>query len=101
MNVDLAFLDNDNVAVVLAILIGLYGLNLGRIELPDYIKNLFKNNIFRVVFLSLLLIYNFDRAPHVALVIALVFVITMNQLNQQEAQENFALLEAFRSKLRK
>lgn len=99
MNFDLSFLDNDGVAAVIAIFIGLYGLEMGRIKLPDYIQNLFNNPIFRVVFLSLLLIYNFDKAPHVAFAIALVFVLTMYQLNHQKAQENFAYLESFRSQI--
>lgn len=92
--------NNEYIAVLIALFIGLYALSLGRMKLPDYIRNLFNNNIFRVVFLSLLLIHNFNRSPHVSLAIALVFVITMQYISDQEIKENFAYLESFRAELR-
>lgn len=68
-----------------------------RVELPEYIKTLFRNNIFRIVFLSLLLIYSFNATPYVALAIALVFVLTLYFLNHEETKENFAHLERFKN----
>ena len=100
MNFDLKFLDNEWIAVAIALFVALYGIALSRIELPGYIRNLFNNNIFRIVFLSLLLVQSFDKAPHVALSIALVFVLTMYYLGEQEIKENFAYLESFRAQLK-
>ncbi len=97
MKLDLAFLDNDYVVVALALFLVLYGYAGARMELPGYIRNLFNNNIFRVVFLTLLLMQNFNKAPHVAITVALVFVLTLHFLSEQEVKENFAYLEAFRN----
>jgi len=90
-------LNNDFVTVLLALFIPLYALNLGKMELPCYIRNLFNNTIFRIVFLSLLLVYRFENAPHVALSVALVFVLTLDYLGNRETKENFAYLESFQN----
>jgi len=100
MKLDLSILDNQYVAALLAIFLGVYGIAAARMELPDYIKNLFNNNIFRIAFLSLLLTQNFDRAPHVAITVALIFVLTIHYLSEQEIKENFAYLEAYRNTIR-
>jgi hypothetical protein len=81
-------LENEYVVIGLALFIGLYGLALARIPLPNYIRNLFNNNLFRVFFLSLLLINNFERAPHIAVIVALVFVLTLEYLSNVEQEEN-------------
>ena len=94
-------LDNNWVAAALALFIVLYALNLGRMQLPCYIKNLFKNTPFRILFLSLLLVYRFEKAPHVALTVALIFVLTLDYLSAEETKENFAYLEAFRNEKRR
>jgi len=86
------FLDQEYVAVAIALFIPLYALSLSRIKLPDYIQNLFGNTIFRIVFLSLLLIFRFDNAPHLAFAIALIFVLTMENISTMEVKENFNLL---------
>jgi len=93
-------LDNDWVAGLLWLFIVLYGLALGKMELPSYIRNLFNNTLFKIVFLSLLLVYNFKKAPHVALTVALVFVMTLDYLNVEKTKENFAYLEAFENERR-
>jgi hypothetical protein len=89
MSLDLASVLNNNYAVaIFALFITVYA-SLERVSLPPYVRNLFKNDVFRVVFLSLLLIYNFEKSPHVALFVALIFVLTLHYLNQQESRENF------------
>jgi hypothetical protein len=87
--------DNEIIAVIVALFVVLYAFNLGKMQLPCYIKNLFNNTIFRILFLSLLLIYNFESAPHVALTVALVFVLTLEYMSHDEIKENFAYLESF------
>lgn len=91
-------LNNDLFVAVMAILLIVYGLTLARVGLPDYIRNLFANNIFRVAFLSLLLIHNFNNAPHVAIIVALVFVLTLEYLSDQELQESMVRVEGFLTK---
>ena len=93
-------LDNDWVTAGLALFVVLYALSLGRMKLPCYIKNLFKNTPFRILFLSLLLIYNFEKAPHVAIAVALIFVLTLDYLSTEETRENFAYLEAFNGQMK-
>lgn len=88
-------LDNSAIIIVLFIFILLYGLNLAKIKLPNYIRNLFNNTIFKIVFLSLLLAYNFKTAPHVAIIVALVFVLTLDYMNHEEMKETFTYLESF------
>ena len=87
-------LDNKFVSAILIILIIVYLAKL-RLGVPTYIRSLFKNDIFRVVFLSLLLIYNFHNAPHVAILVAIFFVVTLHYIGEEETREQFAYLEAF------
>lgn len=96
MKLDLSILDSDAATIGIAVFVALYGLTLGRVQLPEYIRNLFNNGIFRVVFLSLLLVFNFNKQPHVAVAVALVFVLTLHYMNKQEEEENFAYLESFK-----
>lgn len=98
MNLNLSVLNNEYVFLVVVSLLALYGAN-ARVELPDFVRNLFENCIFRVVFLSLLLIYKFDKAPQVATIVAIVFVLTMHHMNQMEARENFQHIEEFQSSI--
>nr|QBK88356.1 MAG: hypothetical protein LCMiAC01_00200 [Mimivirus LCMiAC01] len=93
-------MDNKYVTIILTLFLFLYGYTLSRVALPNYIKNLFNNNIFRIVFLSLLLIYNFDKSPHVALAVSIVFVLTLYYIGEREMKENFAYLEAYANKKR-
>ena len=90
-------LNNEYVVIATALFIGLYGLNLAKVQLPTYISNLFKNTIFRIVFLSLLLVFRFENSPHVALTIALVFVLTLDYLGRRDTKENFDYLEHYRN----
>jgi hypothetical protein len=94
MNFGLSVINNQYFSIILGTLIALYGAN-ARVELPSFIKDLFKNNIFRVVFLSTMLIYKIDSSPNVAFIIALVFVLTMHYINESEIKENFEYVEAF------
>lgn len=94
MNQTLDFLNNEYVTIISAMLVALYG-SREHIKLPNFIKTLFKNNIFRVVFLSSLLVYKFESNPQIALTVALVFVLTMYFIDQQEEKESFAYVGAY------
>lgn len=96
----LGVLDNEYVALGVSMFVALYGIALSRMELPGYLKNLFSNSIFRIVFLALLLIHNYDKAPHIGVAVALIFVLTLEYLSMKEVEENFAYLESFRASRR-
>jgi hypothetical protein len=85
------YLNNEYLLIVLGLVVALYGAN-ARVSLPTFVRNLFNNNIFRVVFLSLLLIYRLDKAPHIALAVALVFTLAMYSISEEEKKENFAVV---------
>ena len=87
--------DNKYVALSVTVLLILYGYMLSRIGLPKYMQNLFNNTIFRIIFLSLLLIYNFDSSPSVALLVAIGFVMTIQYLSKQEMDEAFLSIEQY------
>jgi hypothetical protein len=80
-------LDNKYVTLILTILIFLYAATI-RPELPPYIKVLFKNPIFRILILFLIVLRG-NNNPLFALAIAIAFVTTLTCLNQQKANEAF------------
>jgi hypothetical protein len=82
---NLEFLNNEYFLIATGLLVAVYGA-MSRVELPPFMVSLFKNDIFRVVFLSLLLIYRFEKAPHVALIVALTFILTMNYITEDEVR---------------
>lgn len=92
-------INNEFVSILVTLFIVLYALNLGKVTLPPYVRNLFKNTIFKILFLSLLLIYRFENSPHVALTVAVVFVLVLDFLDANEMKENFAYLESFKSQM--
>jgi hypothetical protein len=74
--------------------------SLGQIDLPIWVADLFKNDIFKIAFLSLIVMIPAKQAPHVAILVAVVFVVTLNYLSQKEMKENFQILESFTGSLR-
>ena len=92
-------LNNKYFVLVLTIFLYLYGFVLSRMEIPQYIKKLFKNNIFRVAFLSLLLVYNFDKSPRVAIIVATVFVLTMYYIGESDKREGFRYFKEYNNNI--
>ncbi len=92
---------NDWIIPIIILFVIIYALNIVKIEMPTYIKNLFRNTIFKILFLSLLLVYTFEKSPYVALLIALVFVIVLDYLTIEETKENFAYLESLKTQVAK
>jgi len=83
-----SFMSNDYVFAILAILAYGYG-QLAKPALPNFMIRLFENDIFRVLFLSLLLFVRFETRPTVALIIALVFVYMLQFIYHKETKEAF------------
>ena len=86
------YIDNDYVVAVLTIVLIAYMSHV-RVELPDAFSSLFKNDIFRVVFLSLLLMTYMKKSPTVSIIIALFFVIVLGRIMADEAKENFQMVK--------
>ena len=84
---DYTYLNNEYVITTLLLFLSVYTYML-QMKVPQWLSNLFKNDIFRVIYISLLLMIPFQRAPHVAIIVALVFVITLHFINRDEAIEN-------------
>ena len=62
--------------------------------IPDFIRLLFTNPIFRIVFLSLLIVFPINKQPIISLTIAFIFVAIMTLINQEEIKENMEYLRA-------
>ena len=60
-----------------------------QIVLPATIRNLFNNDIFKIIVLSLIAIIAGNAKPHVALSIAILFVLTMHYIVKNELNETF------------
>lgn len=81
------YLDNEYVVTALYLVAVLYA-TMAQVELPSFVRELFKNDIFRVMFLSLLLIVRFEQRPSVAVLIVMIYMYTMYLLNRDEVNEN-------------
>jgi hypothetical protein len=92
----LNYVNNQYVLAALTIFTIVYA-SQAQVNLPKWLVKLFKNDIFRVIYLSLLLMIPFETAPHVAIIIAIIFVVTLEFINRQEAKEDFELFEAFQT----
>ena len=75
--------------MLLGIFVVAYGIVLSRIDLSSPIMRLFNNDIFRILFLSVFLIYGFKKTPHIAVIVAIVFVMSMHFLSRLEIEEKF------------
>jgi len=58
-------------------------------KLPNFIVKLFDNPIFRILILSLI-VYNGNKDPQFAIMIAVGFTVTMNMVSKQKLFEGFA-----------
>jgi len=79
--------NNPYTATAISLFLVLYG-SMARPALPNFIKNLFQNDIFRL-FYVFLLAYIGDRNPQVALIVAVVFMVGMGLLADQQVSESF------------
>lgn len=66
----------------------LYG-GLAAPKLPGFIVKLFDNPIFKILILALI-VYNGNRDPAFAIMIAVTFTITLNTISKQKFMEGFA-----------
>jgi len=85
------YANNEYVVAVLTIFAIVYA-SRAQLCLPKRLVSLFKNDIFKIVYLFLLLVVSFKTAPHVAMVVSVVFVVALNLINAHETNENFELI---------
>lgn len=88
--------DNDTLVVFVLLFIALYILLSNNVQMQQYIKQTFNNMLFRVIFLSLILVYIFNKSPCVVIFIALVYVLCYERIKRNEVNENFAYLDALK-----
>lgn len=90
------FLRNEYVTGVVALFVVLYASNVAP-RLPNVVIDLFNNPIFRV-FVLFLVAYVANKNPAVALLVSVAFVVTLNVINRQEAEEGFLdVIDTFNS----
>jgi ABC-type nitrate/sulfonate/bicarbonate transport system permease component len=83
-------LDNPYVKGILSTFMLLYIATV-RPDLPSYVKNLFNNPIFRIVVLFII-VTRANKDPTFSLIVAVTFVITLNFLSVQQAEEAFQVV---------
>lgn len=84
---------SEHLMIFFSLLIALYS-SFIRPDLSPFIKNLFNNNLFRIIIL-LFIAYKANTEPRLAIVIAIAFMSTINMLVQEEMKESFLQLEHF------
>ncbi len=70
------------------------------IQLPHFISSLFKNDIFKFMFLALLLINNLNATPPIALFISIFFILTQDKLDKDDYHNEFDYIEGFQEFLK-
>ena len=75
---------NDYFIAVVAILVVAYGQH-AKLQVPNFMVQLFSNDIFRVFFLSLLLIVRFESRPTVAIILGMVFIYMLKYIQDQSS----------------
>lgn len=76
---------NDYIFVISCILVSLFATK-SKKQLPKVLKDLFKNTLFKIVILSLLLIL-LNKKPHVAILVAIIFVVVMEAISNDELEK--------------
>ncbi len=81
-------LDNKYFSTVVTIGLGLYAALLGP-DLPEPIKKLFSNTLFRIGVLALVVVRG-NQNPTMAIMIAIAFVLTLDYINLASSKEMFS-----------
>ena len=80
--------NNKYVSTAITIGLGLYTALLGP-NLPTFVKDLFKNTLFRILILFLVVVRG-NKDPKMAIMIAVAFVLTLDYVYVKDAKEDFA-----------
>lgn len=85
-NLDIVF-DNKYTSTVLSMFLVIYG-GLAAPKLPKFISDLFATMVFRVLILSLI-VFSANKDARISIMMAVVFIMTMDALRNQKMFENF------------
>ena len=88
--------DNKYVSTAITVALGLYAALLGP-NLPPFVKDLFKNTLFRILVLFLVVIRG-NKDPKMAIMIAVAFVLTLDYIYVKDANEAFEVIENMNNK---
>jgi len=77
--------NNVYISTALGAFLVVYG-GLAGPKLPSFIKNLFKNPIFKVLVLAYIM-YRGNKNPQLSIMIAVAFTVTLNLISEQETKE--------------
>lgn len=83
--------DNKYVSTAITVALGLYAALLGP-ELPQFVKDLFNNTIFRI-FILFIVVVRGNQDPKMAIMIAVAFVLTLDYIYAKSAKETFMAIE--------
>jgi len=83
--------NNKYVSTAITIGLGLYAALLGP-NLPTFVKDLFKNTLFRILILFLVVVRG-NKDPKMAIMISVAFVLTLDYVYVRDAKETFQRLE--------
>ena len=78
--------NNKYVSTAITIGLGLYAALLGP-NLPTFVKDLFKNTLFRILILFLVIVRG-NKDPKMAIMIAVAFILTLDYVHVRDVKEN-------------
>ena len=73
---------------IITLFLVIYG-GLAAPTLPKFMVKLFENPVFKILILSLI-VYTGNKDPKLAIIVAIVFTVTLNTINDQKFLENFS-----------
>lgn len=88
---------NSLLNLALAVVVALYAYK--RYEIPTMIKDVVNNDIFRLVFLTVFITPVLRKTPSLAVTLAILFLMTLYYINEQEKRENMIYVESYRQQL--
>jgi len=90
--------DSKYFSTTLILALGLYASLLGP-ELPEPVKNLFNNTIFRILLLFLVVVRG-NKDPRMAIMVAIVFVLTLDYIFAESAKETFVSIKKMGTRIK-
>ena len=88
--------DNKYVSTIITISLVLYASLLGP-NLPNFVKKLFNNTIFRI-FILFLIVSRSNKDPNTSIIIAIAFILTLDYIYVQSAKETIKVVENKKTK---
>jgi uncharacterized membrane protein YdjX (TVP38/TMEM64 family) len=80
-------------ATVITIILAVYAA-LASPRLPNFIKTLFDNSIFKIIIITFIG-YRANKNPQLSLMVAIAFVVTLNVISEKDTKEAFQQIETF------